>query len=686
MPSLSAREIASALGGKLNGKGWRCLCPAHDDHDPSLDVRDGEQGAVFICRAGCTQDQVVAVLRERGLWTAPVEPRRRPAANPNYLAPFGKPDHQYPYLRADGLLAGTVCRWNATVDRRKEIRPCTWIAAESRWEWRAFDAPRPLYGLQELLARPAAQVLLVEGEKCRDAAAKALTGLVVVSWAGGSKAIEQTDWQPLQGKRLIAWPDNDDAGLKAMERILIAAKPASARMVIPGQDMPKAWDIADAIAEGWTAERLIAYAKDRAQDLTTSNVVALPGVALPKPSPVGWEGQLICDENGRPKPKSLHNWKLTLGNHTATKDLFAWNDVFQGPFLMRPPPWDERPIWTPRPLQDADEFNTAAWLELRNLTPKKADARDTIKSVAQEHRYNPVLDYLDGLKWDGIPRLAGGRDSNGHHVDPLSIEYLDAPDDAIYAAFVTKWHISAVARAFSPGCKADCMLIFESPQGRMKSTYLQVMATIGGYAYFADNIGDITARESIMQLHGTWIVEAAELSAFDRREINHIKAWLSRSTDKFNPKFENGMREVPRHFVVAGTHNPSGHGYLRDPTGARRFWPMPVGNIDIDAVERDRDQIWAEAVARYRDGAQWWLTPDEELAALVLTEDRQEEEPWGELIDRQIEDVNTVTASDVLSRIGVPVSQRSGLSVKRVAEYLARKGWNRDRGVWTRPR
>jgi predicted P-loop ATPase len=131
------------------------------------------------------------------------------------------------------------------------------------------------------------------------------------------------------------------------------------------------------------------------------------------------------------------------------------------------------------------------------------------------------------------------------------------------------------------------------------------MSMIDGHEYFADSIGDIANPSSIMLLQGTWIVEISELAGFDRKEVAHIKAWLSRTTDRFVPKYESEPREVPRHYAVAGTHNPSGHGYLKDPTGARRFWPVPTGVIDLSRVRRDRDQIWAEAVALFRAGQKW---------------------------------------------------------------------------------
>jgi predicted P-loop ATPase len=152
-----------------------------------------------------------------------------------------------------------------------------------------------------------------------------------------------------------------------------------------------------------------------------------------------------------------------------------------------------------------------------------------------------------------------------------------------------------------PGCKNDCALILEGPQGLKKSTALRVL----GEPWFTDDIADIGSKDAQLQIRGAWIIEWSDLDAMSRVDISKVKAFMSRAIDRFRPPYGHRLVELPRESVFAGTTNSDS--YLRDVTGARRFWPVRCGVIDIDSLKQDRDQLWAEAVVRFRDGASWWL-------------------------------------------------------------------------------
>ncbi len=190
--------------------------------------------------------------------------------------------------------------------------------------------------------------------------------------------------------------------------------------------------------------------------------------------------------------------------------------------------------------------------------------------------------------------------------------------------------ISAVARIMRPGIKADHMLILEGPQGAKKSSALKALA---GEEWFTDELAEIGSKDAAQQMRGTWIIEIAELDAISRAEVSRIKAFLTRTIDRYRPPYERYVIAVPRQCVFAGSVNPDT--YLRDETGNRRFWPIRCGVIDLDALQSQRDQLWAEAVARYREGAVWWLN-EPELIALAKGEQEQryQGDAWDTRIDR----------------------------------------------------
>jgi putative DNA primase/helicase len=190
--------------------------------------------------------------------------------------------------------------------------------------------------------------------------------------------------------------------------------------------------------------------------------------------------------------------------------------------------------------------------------------------------------------------------------------------------------ISAVARIMRPGAKVDHMLILEGPQGAKKSSALKVLA---GEPWFTGELAEIGSKDAAQQMRGIWIIEIAELDAISRAEVSRIKAFLTRTTDRYRPPYERYVIEVPRQCVFAGSVNPDT--YLRDETGNRRFWPLRCGSIDLNALRRDRDQLWAEAVARYREGAIWWLDEPELIASAKAEQDqRYQADAWDSRIDR----------------------------------------------------
>jgi hypothetical protein len=240
-------------------------------------------------------------------------------------------------------------------------------------------------------------------------------------------------------------------------------------------------------------------------------------------------------------------------------------------------------------------------------------------------RVDPLVDYLNGLKWDGIPRL-----------NRLFVDYFNAEDTKYHQQAGRKWAISAVARAYHPGCQVDYTPISDGPQGIGKSQGIRALSP--KEEWFCDNLGHITNDQAVGQrISGKWLFEIAELAAFRRSDAESLKAFLTRMSDYFRVPYGLLDKTHPRRCVFFGTVNPKADGsYLVDPTGNRRFWPITITKVDIEAIKRDRDQLWAEAVVAHRKGEKWWFTDAEVLAAAEHAQtERMSENIWHEPVSRK---------------------------------------------------
>ena len=177
------------------------------------------------------------------------------------------------------------------------------------------------------------------------------------------------------------------------------------------------------------------------------------------------------------------------------------------------------------------------------------------------HAFNPVLDYLDSLKWDGKPRL-----------DTWLSAYLGAANGKLNRAIGRKTLIAAVRRARSPGTKFDQIMVWEGPQGSGKSSALKILA--GDFFSDAEIIG-LGGKEVMELCGGVWLFEISELEGLGKRDVAHVKAFASRTHDKARPAYGYAAVERGRTCIFIGTTNSSD--YLADDTGKRRFWPVAIG-------------------------------------------------------------------------------------------------------------
>ena len=373
---------------------------------------------------------------------------------------------------------------------------------------------------------------------------------------------------------------------------------------------------------------------------------------------------LIHNKRGHPA-WCAENACLILETASDWAGVLAYNEETALMLLLRPIPGSKTPKagFKPRPITDADLTATLRWFN-RNGFPDATRniVADAVFATAAQSVIAPVRHYLEALSWDGVERISTW----------LSV-YGGADDLPITRRMGRAWMIAAVARALQPGCKADCALILEGGQGVGKSSAARVLASED---WFSDSLRDLDSKDASAALRGRWIIELPELSAVRRSATEAVKAFLSRTEERYRPAY--GRTEViePRRCVFIGTTNRTD--YLNDDTGNRRFWPVSIRRFDLDALRRDRDQLWAEAVAAYRTGEPWWLDREAETEAAALTSQRQADDPWeSKVLEAVIGKAHTSTRA-LLDAIGLDPVHRTKADSMRVAGILNRAGWVRD--------
>ena len=265
-------------------------------------------------------------------------------------------------------------------------------------------------------------------------------------------------------------------------------------------------------------------------------------------------------------------------------------------------------------------FRLKVWSDI-GLKYQVTDFYAIVSVEARRNSRHPVKSYLDSLRWDGTKR-----------IDTWLHTYLGAEANEVNSFTGRSVLIAAVRRIRRPGSKFDTMLVLEGPQYLGKSTSLQALCPDPQWFSnsFALNQG---TKELMEQTANKWIVEIGELAGMRRSEVEHVKALLSRQVDEARLAYGRRTEKRPRQFIFIATTNKSN--YLLDPSGNRRFWPVKVGlngEINCDAIVRDRDKLWAEASAREALGEA--VHPDAAMSEKLAEQQKQREisDEWDGLI------------------------------------------------------
>ena len=380
-----------------------------------------------------------------------------------------------------------------------------------------------------------------------------------------------------------------------------------------------------------------------------------------------WSNSLLLTDTGKNR-SCVTNAIIVLTQAPAFAGMLAFDEQTYRIRAVQPPPWDMAKKFAPREWTTFDDVELQNWLHKNNVhIGNIATVVHAVLAAARKHPFHPVRDFLDSILWDERCRL-----------DSWLARYLGAEETKYTKLIGPMILIGAVARIYQPGAQVDTVAMLEGRQGSGKSQAVREL----GYPWTTEGLPDLHSREAMMQIQGSWIIELAELSALKKSDLEATKASISRRVDRFRVPYATRAEDHPRQCIFIGTTNSAS--YLTDLTGNRRFWPIRCGRIDLAALAKDREQIWAEAIERYNAGDRWHTTgADERDLVENEQESRRVEDPWeGELesylaglLDQEITEVFLrCVLKDALS---IDSRRVNTAHARRMSDILQRLGWQK---------
>ncbi len=323
------------------------------------------------------------------------------------------------------------------------------------------------------------------------------------------------------------------------------------------------------------------------------------------------------------------------------------------------------------PISDHSLTRMASYIsQMYGFNVEEALISKYVHEVAASNPRNRVKEVLQTLTWDNVPRL-----------DEFFIRCAGAEDSPYTRAVTSRTFIGAVARAYSPGCKLDTVMLLEGGQGTKKSTLLSEIGSIAGNHYCHCSRITPSHKDTMQSISQTWFVVIDEFDTLAKHEIAELKAFITSQKDTFRAPYAVRAAEHKRQCIFVGSINSTANGYLSDSTGGRRFWPIAITHtIDMPYVKEVKNQIWAEAVHRYKAGENWWIdeSAEPELVANFKNQqdERQTEDSWQERVHEWIKaQTADFTIDDILeSVIAIPFKDRNHAHRVRVGHILTRLG------------
>lgn len=606
---------------------------------------------------------------------------------------------RWAYHMPNGDLVGYVCRLNFE-GGGKDVIPVVYATKgreKAKWRQGAFPKPRPLYNATKFI--PGDRVIIVEGEKCVDHLKALNTSRHPICWPGGSKAVKFADWSILAGCDVLLFPDHDQPGREAMADVagrLLAIAERVSIIDTAALDLPEGWDIADT---QWTRDEFNAWAKplvrvipkevhkngtppapdaptaaERGHPRVTAEGEPVNGGALigGENAFVNWSA-LALDLDAKNVPHAnVYNFMGVLTRHPKLKGRI-WFDEFHNRIfqtLLQEEPSE---------LTDRVDIELTAWMQGALRIPKasKFTVRDAITGVAMQNIKNEPVEWLNAIVWDQTERLP-----------MMLVDGWGAADCQFIRDIGRCFVVGMVARIYDPGCQLDYLPVFEGPQGNFKSKALRFL----GGKYHTEMHEEVGSKDFYQGLTGKMLVEFSEMHTLtgSRRDVRRIKGILSNPIDRYRESYGFRSADHRRRCVFAATTNPEE--WNNDDTGARRFWPVVTGDINFDYIAGNREQLFAEALHRYRAGEPWWNF--DQGAAQVEQDARKTDDPWSDKVKSYAELESFIRVETVLEDVlSLPVRDRDMNAARRVGSILRQLGYvkknvmqgGKQGKVWTLP-
>jgi putative DNA primase/helicase len=620
-------------------------------------------------------DALSDMTKGRSEWTplvpAPVDVPKPPGRHMKRQEPV----KMFTYRDQANQLIGYVGKF-----KRKDHEGFEWIpltfcqhgpSGDRAWRWISFPEPRPLYRLD--LAQADVPVLICTDEEQADRAGVLLAGLFwCVSWPGGERTYKKADWSPLAGREVFIFPDGTTTPSALAQFLLqIEGKDQVGELSIalPKKDVPAGWTVADAIEAGWPTTELTTFA------LPPASPPRPPAPPAPKkagpPGSDDWRIGLLYADSGK-LIDCRENVIMILQRHPAWRGVIGL-DEFTNRVMIKEAP-EDIDGFAPGEWQPQNDVQLGLWLAqqddrmLRVIVKSEQTIGAGVNFVAAHNRFNPVRNYLEEQEWDEQDR-----------VDFWLSDHLGVKKNT-YSQLVGRYFLlGMVARIYEPGCQMRLVPILEGQQWKGKSTALR---TLGG-EWFSDTPFDVGDKDAYQAIQGKWLYEIAEYDSFSKAEARRVKAFISSVKDNFRAPYERRNRDWPRQGVFSATVNEGE--YFKDPTGNTRFAPVLTTDITIDSLAASRDQLFAEAVFRYKNGERQYPTREElETHFMPEQEDRMVDDPWTDIILRYLESgtFKTCTTEDVLTealKVEISKIDNARSMSTRVGTAMKKAGWEKGR-------